>query len=107
MRDVPGVLLAMPWSHRLPDYARFFPAYGQNLVDLAVGLGEIDKPLGVMDVGATIGDSADPRKPDGTPRKLLDVSVLRAVGWQPSIPLRAGIEATVAWYRANTATARK
>lgn len=58
MRDVQGALLAMPWSHRLPDYAGLFPTYGQNLVDLAVGLGEIDKPLGVIDVGANIGDSA-------------------------------------------------
>jgi FkbM family methyltransferase len=58
MREVQGVRLAMPWSHRLPDYARLFPTYGQNLVDLAVRLGEIDKPLGVIDVGANIGDSA-------------------------------------------------
>jgi FkbM family methyltransferase len=58
MRDVQGVLLAMPWLHRLPDYANLFPTLGQNLVDLAVRLGEIDKPLGVIDVGANIGDSA-------------------------------------------------
>ncbi|BBX09179.1 FkbM family methyltransferase [Mycolicibacterium aichiense] len=58
VRNVQGVRLAMPWSHRLPDYARLYPTYGQNLVDLAVGLGEIDKPLGVIDVGANIGDSA-------------------------------------------------
>lgn len=58
MRDVQGVRLAIPWSHRLPDYACLFPSYGQNLVDLAVALGEIDKPLGVIDVGANIGDSA-------------------------------------------------
>jgi hypothetical protein len=58
MRDVQGVSLAMPWSHRLPDYARLVPTYGQNLVNLAVGLGEVDKPLGVIDVGANIGDSA-------------------------------------------------
>jgi FkbM family methyltransferase len=58
MRDVQGVRLAMPWSHRLPDNARYNPNYGQNLVDLSVGLGEVDKPLGVIDVGANIGDSA-------------------------------------------------
>jgi FkbM family methyltransferase len=58
MRDVQGVRLAMPWSHPLPDYARLFPTLGQNLVDLAVRLGEIDMPLGVVDVGANIGDSA-------------------------------------------------
>jgi GDP-L-fucose synthase len=48
----------------------------------------------------------DPTKPDGTPRKLLDVLVLRAAGWGPSISLRDGIETTVAWYRANADTAR-
>ncbi len=41
----------------------------------------------------------DPRKPDGTPRKLLDVSRLRALGWQARTPLREGIERTYRWYR--------
>lgn len=36
--------------------------------------------------------------PDGTPRKLLDVSRLFALGWQPRIPLRIGIEDTYRWY---------
>jgi FkbM family methyltransferase len=58
MRNVQGVSLAMPWSHRLPGNARLWPSYGQNLVALAVGLGEVDKPLGIIDVGANIGDSA-------------------------------------------------
>jgi GDP-L-fucose synthase len=49
----------------------------------------------------------DPTKPDGTPRKLLDVSLLREEGWQPRIALRDGIDATVAWYRANVGVARK
>jgi GDP-L-fucose synthase len=49
----------------------------------------------------------DPTKPDGTPRKLLDVSVLREAGWQPGIALGDGIEATVAWYRENAAAARQ
>lgn len=40
----------------------------------------------------------DTRKPDGTPRKLLDVSRLRALGWQARIPLREGIERTYRWY---------
>jgi hypothetical protein len=38
----------------------------------------------------------DPTKPDGTPRKLLDVSVLREAGWHAKIALREGIESTVA-----------
>ena len=36
----------------------------------------------------------DRSKPDGTPRKLLDISRVLALGWQPSIPLREGIEST-------------
>ena len=40
----------------------------------------------------------DASKPDGTPRKLLDTRRLSALGWQPSIELRAGIAATYQWY---------
>jgi GDP-L-fucose synthase len=39
----------------------------------------------------------DPSMPDGAPRKLLDVSRLTALGWQPSIPLREGIADTYRW----------
>ncbi|MDP3524128.1 MAG: NAD-dependent epimerase/dehydratase family protein, partial [Hoeflea sp.] len=38
----------------------------------------------------------DPSKPDGTPRKLMDSSRLRAMGWRPQIGLEAGIERTLA-----------
>ena len=40
----------------------------------------------------------DTSKPDGTPRKLLDVSRLRALGWRATIPLRQGLTDTYAWY---------
>lgn len=40
----------------------------------------------------------DPEKPDGTPRKLLDVGRLRALGWFPRIDLKTGIAQTYAWY---------
>jgi GDP-L-fucose synthase len=43
----------------------------------------------------------DATKPDGTPRKLLDVTRLRALGWKPAIPLRDGIARTYEWFRAN------
>ena len=45
----------------------------------------------------------DPTKPDGTPRKLLDVSRLTALGWQAKIGLREGVERTYASYRAELA----
>jgi GDP-L-fucose synthase len=47
----------------------------------------------------------DPTKPDGTPRKLLDVTRLRALGWQPEITLRDGIWATYQWWAGNIALA--
>ncbi len=40
----------------------------------------------------------DASKPDGTPRKLMDVSRLGSLGWTASIPLEAGIEQTYRWY---------
>jgi GDP-L-fucose synthase len=43
----------------------------------------------------------DTSKPDGTPRKLLDISRVTALGWSPKIPLREGIELTYQWYRQN------
>jgi GDP-L-fucose synthase len=41
----------------------------------------------------------DTGKPDGTPQKLLDVSLLAQAGWKSRIGLREGLESTVAWYR--------
>lgn len=43
----------------------------------------------------------DITKPDGTPRKLLDVSRLKALGWAPSITLQEGVGATYQWFLAN------
>lgn len=49
----------------------------------------------------------DSSMPDGTPRKLLDVSRLKALGWSPKIALREGIASTYAWFKENEAHARK
>ena len=43
----------------------------------------------------------DASKPDGTPRKLLDVSRIRALDWEAQIGLREGLEATYTWYQAH------
>jgi len=43
----------------------------------------------------------DPGKPDGTPRKLLDVGRLQRLGWRPRIALRDGVAATYAWFLEN------
>lgn len=48
----------------------------------------------------------DPSKPDGTPRKLLDVSRINDLGWKAAIPLRDGIVATYLWFLEHRAELR-
>lgn len=43
----------------------------------------------------------DETKPDGTPQKLLDVSLLKSLGWSSTISLREGISSVVDWYRSQ------
>ncbi len=68
-----------------------------------VGTGE---DLTIRELAGLIGEAVgftgtiayDATKPDGTPRKLLDVTRLKATGWTPKIPLREGIAETYRWY---------
>ena len=56
----------------------------------------------VCDVVEFDGDLVwDKTKPEGTPRKLLDVTRIRALGWQPTIALRKGLAQTYQWFLAN------
>jgi len=56
----------------------------------------------ICDVVGFDGELAwDTTKPDGTPRKLLDVTRVKALGWKPSIPLRDGIKQTYEWFLAT------
>jgi GDP-L-fucose synthase len=48
----------------------------------------------------------DDSRPDGTPRKLMDVGRLRALGWQAGIALETGLADTLAWYKTNSGDAR-
>jgi len=48
----------------------------------------------------------DTGKPDGTPRKLLDVSKIRALGWRPTIPIDQGIASTYEWFLKNAPEAK-
>ena len=71
---------------------------------LNVGVGE---DVTIADLAAVVRDAVgsesevrwDRSKPDGTPRKLVDVSRLEALGWSAQTPLREGIDSTVRWFR--------
>lgn len=74
---------------------------GSEIVNIGVGrdisIGELAGL--VRDVVGYTGEIVcDTTKPDGTPRKLLDVSKLHGLGWRSNIPLRGGIEQTYAWF---------
>jgi GDP-L-fucose synthase len=71
---------------------------------LNVGSGE---DLSIKDLAEKVAGAAgftgtidwDSSKPDGTPRKVLDVSRIKALGWKPTITLEEGIASTIAWYK--------
>ena len=48
----------------------------------------------------------DKDKPDGTPRKLLDVSRMKSLGWEYSISLDEGLKSTYGWYKKNFPSVR-
>ena len=68
----------------------------------------------IAEVAATIGHVVgfegsvvfDSSKPDGTPRKLLDITRLKELGWAPQIDLEAGIRSTYAWFAKNKSSLR-
>jgi GDP-L-fucose synthase len=82
---------------------------GSVQVNVGTGTDVTIKELASI-VAAAVGYTGkiewDTSKPDGTPRKLLDVSKLAEAGWSSSIGLDEGIRSTVDWYRANLASIR-
>ena len=48
----------------------------------------------------------DESKPDGTPRKLLDVTKIRGMGWKPKVMIEDGIAATYDWFLKNAPEAK-
>jgi GDP-L-fucose synthase len=77
-----------------------------NAMHVNIGTGE-DVTIGTLAamIARTVGWHGrfvfDISKPDGTPRKLLDVSRIRQMGWQHKIPLERGISQTYAWFVEN------
>jgi GDP-L-fucose synthase len=78
----------------------------ENIINVGTGLDQTILELAQM-VAQAVGYSGviitDTSKPDGTPRKLLDVSRLSAIGWRARIDLKTGIERTCRDYAATMA----
>lgn len=80
---------------------------GEQHLNLGVG-----KDISIRDLAQLIADVVgwggqlefNTRMPDGTPRKLLDVSRMRALGWEASKGLREGIEETYQWFLRHSVT---
>lgn len=82
---------------------------GQSMLNVGTGedLSIAELARLICDVVGFAGELRfDASKPDGTPRKLTDVSRLNGVGWRASIGLRAGLAATYAWYLENRQASR-
>ncbi|MBR7191543.1 GDP-L-fucose synthase [Gordonia sp. SCSIO 19800] len=77
---------------------------GPQQVNVGTGEDHTLKEVAQM-VAEAVGFSGetcwDESKPDGTPRKVLDVSTLSSAGWNPKISLKEGLDDTVQWYRNN------
>ena len=82
---------------------------GREIVNVGVG-----EDLTIRDLAEKVKHAVgfagairwDSGKPDGTPRKLLDVARIRKLGWQATIPVEQGIASTYAWFLQNAPEAR-
>jgi GDP-L-fucose synthase len=57
-------------------------------------------------VGFPGGIRWDKSKPDGTPRKLLDVTKIRGMGWKPKVSIEEGIASAYDWFLKNAPEAK-
>jgi len=79
---------------------------GEGIVNIGVGkdlsIAELAELISRV-VGFTGKIVYDPGKPDGTPRKLVDVSRINDLGWRAGIPLEAGVRTTYEWFLEHVA----
>jgi GDP-L-fucose synthase len=82
---------------------------GRGIVNVGTGEDMTIRELAEK-VRQAVGFSGDIRwdstRPDGTPRKLLDVARIRKLGWRPAVPLAEGMAATYEWFLRNAPEAR-
>lgn len=82
----------------------------ENLYNIGTGedVSIVELANMIQEVVGHVGEIEwDSSKPDGTPRKLLDVSKMAEVGWQSQIKLEDGIKSTYQWYLENAYSLKK
>ena len=92
--DLAGASLFLMNNYSSPEIVNVGTGREIRICDLALLIAKI-----VGFEGNIVQDSS---KPDGTPRKLLDVSRLRSLGWEPTISLADGVRSTYEWYAAGS-----
>jgi GDP-L-fucose synthase len=93
--DLAGAALFLMNTYSSSEIVNVGSGHEISIHDLALLIAKI-----VGFEGTTIQDVS---KPDGTPRKLLDITRLRSLGWEPRIALEEGIRSTYEWYTASAA----
>ena len=95
VEDAAAAILFLLRNYDSPEIINVGSGQDLTIRELAEMIGDV--------VGFNGDIKWDTTKPDGIPRKLLDVSKLNALGWKATIPLREGIERTFRWYLQNVA----
>lgn len=90
LMQLPEHVLFDLFQPRRPCFLNIGTGVDSSVEELAAVVAEV--------VGCHVPVRFDPSKPEGTPRKLLDVSRLSSLGWRPKIQLREGLASTYAWY---------
>lgn len=90
LRDMPGCVRA---TRPMLSHVNVGCGEDVSIAELAAMMAKVTRFEGAI--------RFDTARPDGTPRKLLDVSKLSAMGWNASIPLEKGVTQTYDWYCAN------
>ena len=88
------------------DRARYEEITASGISHINVGSGD---EISIRDLATLVAKTTgfrgqivqDTSKPDGTPRKVMDSSLLRSLGWTPGITLESGLADTYAWYLEN------
>lgn len=97
--DLADACLFLMKNYNSPGLINIGSGHDQTVLELANTIREVVGYEGEIKFNTSM--------PDGTPRKLLDITKLKALGWSPSIPLKEGLAQTYRWYVKNERLARK